>query len=166
MTTSTFLLESSPVLAGHRHCHTVLDCRKRKLWSCSCGCFPCQQVPVDAMSETGWRPETRVCEFEPQPYSKQKLRLNVLCFRKKMRLSTGGYYEILPDSGLISVPGKTVPLTMLVRAPTERGPFQRRCSLLHFYLLHQPVHRAWQSNFHTGFIFKQSPATSASGWVS
>lgn len=44
----------------------------------------------------------------------------------------------VPDSGLISVPGKIVPLTKLVRAPTERGPFQRQCSLLHCHLLPEP----------------------------
>ena len=68
-----------------------------------------------------------------------------------MRLSLGGYYDILPDSGLISVPGKIVPLTMLVHAPTERGPFQRQCSLLHFHPLSEPAHRA-QNDFHIGFI--------------
>lgn len=51
----------------------------------------------------------------------------------------GEYYDIIPNSGLISAPGKRVPLTMLAHVPTERGPFQTLYTPLHLCLLDEPV---------------------------
>lgn len=52
-----------------------------------------------------------------------------------------GYYDIIPNSGLISAPGKTVPLTMLAHVPTERGPYQILCTRLRLCLLFEPVNK-------------------------
>lgn len=68
-------------------------------------------------------------------------------------------YGILPNSGLISVPGKIVPPTMLAHVPTERGPFQILYTLLHLHLAYEPVNRIWQSNTEICFMYNWSLST-------
>lgn len=91
-------------------------------------------------------------------YQKQKININVPLFLK-MRTGITEYYDSIPNSGLIFVPGKTEPPTMLAHVPTERGPFQILYTLLHLCLLYEPVNRVWQRNFEICFMYKQSSST-------
>jgi hypothetical protein len=164
--TSTFHLLNFPVLASHHHYHTVLDCQKSKLWNCNCGYLSCHQLPVNKVLESIW------WRFASQPWKGALIlciilgKINVTHSLKVRRTIIGGDYDIIPNSGLISVPGKIVPLTMLAHVPTETGPFQILYSLLHLRSLHEPVNRVWKSSFYTCFMYKQPPSTIVSVWVS
>ena len=62
-------------------------------------------------------------------------------FLKIRATGIGESYDVIPNSGLVSAPGKRVPQTMLGHVPTERGPFQILHTLLHSHLLDEPVNR-------------------------